>query len=67
VHWAGFGWRGDECARYLGVSPSHLEHLRCSGDGPPFYRLGRIIRYIPDEVDAWTHKRLVSSTSEGTP
>ena len=57
-------WTTAECANYLGVSPEHLEHARCRGDGPPFYKLGRLVRYIPDVVDAWAQARLVRSTSE---
>jgi predicted DNA-binding transcriptional regulator AlpA len=55
-----------ECAAYLGVSTSHLEHLRCSGHGPPHYKIGRLVRYIPDKVDAWAESRLASSTSEAS-
>jgi Helix-turn-helix domain len=57
-------WTTAECADYLGVSPEHLEHVRCRGDGPPFYKIGRLVRYIPDAVEAWALARLVRSTSE---
>jgi hypothetical protein len=57
-------WTTVECAAYLGVSHPHLEHLRCRGDGPPFYKLGKSVRYIPDIVDDWAHAQLTGSTSD---
>lgn len=40
-------------ARRIGVTPRTLEQWRHLGKGPPFLRIGRMIRYLPQEVDAW--------------
>jgi hypothetical protein len=53
-----------QCADYLGCSVDWLNASRCRGDGPPFYKLGRLVKYIPDVVDDWARNRLVKSTSE---
>ena len=42
-----------EVARYLSVSTSWLEQLRCRGEGPPYYKLGGKVLYEKSEVDAW--------------
>ena len=43
----------DEAARILKRSPKTLEYWRLVGQGPPFYRQGRAIRYLLSEVMAW--------------
>lgn len=55
-----------ELARYLGRAASSLEKDRVSGRlGLPFVRLGRLVRYRPEDVEAWVAARRVHSTSEG--
>jgi predicted DNA-binding transcriptional regulator AlpA len=36
-----------------GRKRSTWQKMRLSGDGPPFIRLGRLIRYRQSEYDAW--------------
>lgn len=45
-----------EAARRLGISPSMLEKLRCYSPeiGPPFFRIGRAVRYQVAALDAWS-------------
>ncbi len=52
-------------AIYLGTSPSTLAKLRLFGDGPPFTRIGRAVRYRRRDLDAWMAARLVTSVSHG--
>jgi hypothetical protein len=33
-----------------------LNAARCRGDGPPFFKLGRLVKYVPDVVDDWARK-----------
>jgi predicted DNA-binding transcriptional regulator AlpA len=40
-------------ARMMGLSVKTLESMRAHRRGPPFYRLGRAIRYREDEVQTW--------------
>jgi excisionase family DNA binding protein len=46
-----------ELAPLLGVKRTTLQQWRCRGEGPPFYRVGRAIRYRPAEVQAWLDAR----------
>jgi hypothetical protein len=49
-------------ARYIGLSRSFLRQSRMDGirenrtPGPPFVRIGRAIRYLVDDLDAWLNK-----------
>jgi predicted DNA-binding transcriptional regulator AlpA len=46
-----------ELAAFLGLSLSSVKRLRASGDGPPFVRIGRAIRYDPEAVREWLRQR----------
>lgn len=46
-----------EAAEYLGVSPQFLEGARHRGDGPPYSRLVRRVKYTRDDLDNWMLKR----------
>jgi len=48
----------DEAARVLGMSPRYLETLRGRGGGPPFVKIGRSVRYQPEEIDKWIKARV---------
>ena len=53
-------------ARILGVSISFLNKARMNGggDGPPYVKFGRNVRYSIPEVLAWAASRSRTSTSE---
>jgi predicted DNA-binding transcriptional regulator AlpA len=51
-------------ARILGVSVSYLNKARMSGDGPPYVKFGRNVRYSIPEVLAWAEARARMSTSD---
>lgn len=40
-------------ATLLGLARGSLANMRSRGEGPPFCRLGRAIRYRPEDVEAW--------------
>jgi hypothetical protein len=40
-------------ATYIGVLPNYLEKLRCNGDGPLFIKHRGMVRYDPNDLDAW--------------
>jgi hypothetical protein len=45
-----------DAATYIGWSRSYLRHERMrphGGNGPPFIRVGRSIRYLVADLDAW--------------
>lgn len=41
-----------------------LQAWRCRGGGPPFIKVGHLVRYRPEDVEAWVQSRRVFSTSE---
>ncbi len=57
----------DGTAGYLGVSPSSLNQWRSNGSGPPFIKVGTLVRYSREDVDSWLASRRRSSTSDGVP
>jgi len=46
-------WTVDDVANYLGVPVKTLYQWRHRGYGPPSRRVGRYLRYRPDDVIAW--------------
>lgn len=53
-----------EVAERLGTSERFLEVHRVTGDGPPFVKVGRVVRYRPAAVAAWIEQRERISTSD---
>src|SRR5262245_37806995 len=53
-----------EAARHLKVSTSWLAKARMRGDGPPFTKIGRSIRYSQLALLQWMKSRQRLSTSE---
>ena len=53
-----------EAARILKVSLSWLAKARMTGDGPPYVRVGRSIRYTEAALLQWLKSRQRLSTSE---
>ena len=48
-----------EAAKYIGMSESWLRQARMNGnpDAPPFLKIGRAVRYLQDDLDAWLESR----------
>jgi predicted DNA-binding transcriptional regulator AlpA len=53
-----------DAANFLRVSPSWLAKARMKGDGPPFAKIGRSVRYGEGALVQWMKSRLRLSTSE---
>ncbi len=53
-----------ETAKILRMSESWLAKSRMRGDGPPFIRVGRSIRYVRATVQQWMKSKQRLSTSE---
>ena len=51
-------------SKQLKCETKTLQAWRCRGGGPPFIRVGRLVRYRPQDVLAWIESRRVASTSE---
>jgi hypothetical protein len=54
-------------AKQLNCEVKTLQAWRCRGGGPMFVRVGRLIRYRPDDVQAYINSRLCASTSSPRP
>src|SRR4051794_910378 len=52
-----------ESAQYLRSSTSTLAKYRLRGIGPPYSRIGRVIRYRRTDLDQWMASKLANSTS----
>lgn len=52
-----------EAATYIRLSKPTLERLRLTGEGPPYAKLGKAVRYRRADLDAWLASRLIRSTS----
>ncbi len=46
-------WTVQDVAEYLGVPVKTLYQWRGQGYGPPSRRVGRYLRYKPEDVAAW--------------
>jgi predicted DNA-binding transcriptional regulator AlpA len=53
-----------DAANLLRLSPSWLAKARMRGDGPPYVKLGRSIRYTETGILQWMRSRQRFSTSE---
>lgn len=60
-------YKTDEAAAYLGLSVAALRNWRIRGGGPVYKKLGRIVRYTQDDLDAWLAERTRRHTSDPGP
>ena len=49
-----------ETAEHIGISLSGLRKWRNDGSGPPYIRIGRLIRYREKDIEEWLAHRTVS-------
>lgn len=57
-------WNESQCAEFRGCAVSSIQKERLRGDGPPFVKMGRLVRYRPKDVRDWIAKQVIGSTSE---
>jgi hypothetical protein len=53
-----------ELAAFLNLEPQTIATWRMRGQGPPFIRVGSVIRYRRAEVESWLRSRSGTSTSQ---
>jgi predicted DNA-binding transcriptional regulator AlpA len=53
-----------ELAEWFGVHPQWPLEARLRGDGPPYVKLGRSVRYRRAAVEAWLARQVRFSTSD---
>lgn len=54
-----------QVAARVGMSPQTFRQMRCDGEGPPFVRVGRAVRYRWADVSAWLEARTVGRRRVG--
>jgi excisionase family DNA binding protein len=54
----------EAAARYLGIAPATLNTLRCRGDSPPYYKVGRRVLMDRADLDTWLEARRRQNSSE---
>lgn len=55
-----------DAARYIGMTTSYLRAARVGRcEGPPYVRLGRSVRYLVTDLDAYVQERRVTRQARG--
>jgi predicted DNA-binding transcriptional regulator AlpA len=54
----------EQVSQLIGRSVITLEKDRLYGTGPRYVKLGRLVRYRPEDVRAWVAERVRLSTSD---
>jgi len=52
-----------QVARLLNISVALLRKWRRGKDGPRWLKLGRVVRYLATDIDAWLETRAIVSGS----
>lgn len=53
-----------QAAKEVRLSTSALNKYRATGEGPPYFKVGRYVRYDRDDLDVWVRSRRYNSTSQ---
>ena len=53
------GLRDSEAAQILGLHVQTLRNFRCRGEGPPYVKIGRAVRYFEGDLIAYLDKRKI--------
>ena len=57
-------WNENQAGDYLGKKPTTMQQWRWTGYGPPYLKIGRNVRYEPEDVKAWARAQQRTSTSD---
>jgi predicted DNA-binding transcriptional regulator AlpA len=57
-------WTDLQVAEFLQLSSGTLRKARMTGGGPPFLKIGNLVRYLPSAVQEWCAERVRRSTAE---
>jgi predicted DNA-binding transcriptional regulator AlpA len=57
---------GSETAPLIGIQPKTLETWRWRGFGPPFIKIGHLVRYRKEDVLAWLEAQTRRNTTESS-
>ncbi len=54
-----------EAAEHVRLSETQLERLRQRGDGPPYIKIGRSVRYRDGDIAIWLERHVKTSEVGG--
>jgi hypothetical protein len=57
-------WTPADFAAYAKLTPAQVSHLRRSGKGPAFTKLGKHVRYVPGVVHRWVIENQEAAAKE---
>lgn len=57
-------WTPEQFGQFAQLTPDQVKKLRSNGDGPPYIKIGRNIRYIPRKVEHWIIERSQATTKD---
>ncbi len=57
----------EQAAAYLGLGPRKLQYMRAAGEGPPYRRHSRYVRYHVDDLIAWSRSTAPGSMTGAKP
>lgn len=57
-------WTARQLCTYLNRPLSWAQRARITGEGPPYVKVGRVVRYKPSDVFRWLDARTRRSTSD---
>lgn len=53
--------RTPKAAAYIGLASHTLENMRSTGDGPRYFKVGRIVMYDVSDLNRWLDKQRTNS------
>ena len=59
--------RTKDAAEYLALGKNTLEVWRVHGQGPPFVKMGKAVRYRQEDLDNFIKSSMRANTSGGKP
>ncbi|MFO7861005.1 MAG: helix-turn-helix domain-containing protein [Desulfosalsimonas sp.] len=54
----------EQVSNLLGIQPNTLEIWRHRGTGPKFIKMGRLVRYKSNDLEAWIDSQTRQNTSQ---
>jgi len=54
-------WSSDLAAKHLRVKPETLANWRSQGKGPSYVKIGRLVGYRPEAIDAYLNRHTIKT------
>ncbi len=53
-----------QAAKFVGLAKVTLDKMRLVGNGPPYVKMGKAVRYRIADLESWVEARVITSTSQ---